>query len=223
MNIGQRKDSSRKSNPVSEAKAVLKAARLLRLHSISPRSSSISSIRRTNKKNEEECSSSRNRKIDEAASSRYRSSSSANKSVDSFPFSFTRIQDRNPHDVSNEINNVLRELKQIKQNIAKDIHVTKNMDNNLTTRIHSFMEACNLVLKDFDRGQPEHEIDYSASYEYKQQQNIDDGKKERQKTDMNLERASSLRNKFQTRERSLSTTSCGSSVRFDLSQNEFFD
>lgn len=143
--------------------------------------------------------------------------------MDSFPFSFTRIQDKNPcNDVSNEINNVFRELKQIKKNIAKEIHVTRNMNNNLTTRIHSFMEACNLVLKDFDR-QPEHEIDYSASYEYKQQQNIDDGKKERTKTAMNLERTSSLQNKFQTRERLLSTTSCGSSVRFDLSQNEFFD
>lgn len=217
MNISRSKDST-----INEAKAVLKAARLLRLQSISPSSSYDSysllcSTRKNKQQNEEEeCRSFRSSN----SALYHRSSSISDKNVDSLPSSsFARIHDKNCVSTNDDIHDVLQELKQIKQIIAKEIHVTKDIDNNLRTRIYSFMEACNLVLKEFDR-RPEHESDTSCySYEQNQQQNLD-GKK---KTSM-LRRKSSLRNKF-ARQRSLSTTSCGSSstVRFDLSQNEFFD
>lgn len=94
----------------------------------------------------------------------------------------------------------------------------KDMDISLHSRIQFFMEACNLVLKQFDR-QPEYKIDvYSKEFGHPQQ------KKEYAdytKRSTMPRRESSLRTQFR-KLKSLSSSSANSSVRFDLSQNEIF-
>ena len=200
MNIGRRIDSSR--NPINDAKAVLKEARLLRLSSIS----------RERGHAKKKVLPLKERRSSESSASSCTSTCSFNTSMNSFPiFAFAGIKDKNScsHDLPNDVSDIVRELKQIKQNIIKDMEVTKDMDIHLNSRIQSFMEACNLVLNQFD-GQSKYEIDlYSKN-------NVDDTRKKTLPR-----RESSFPTKYQ-RERSSSSASANSSVRFDLSQNEIF-
>lgn len=210
MNIGRRKDSS--SSPFNHAKAVLKEARLLRLSSISPRSSYYRDESTNKKVLLKERSS-------ESAS--FCSESSSKKRMNLFPpFSFAKIKDKKnivPHDLPNEIGDIVQELKQIKQNIVKDMKKTKEVDIDLNLRIQSFMEACNLVLNQFDK-QSEYEIDgYSKEIRHHQKNDVEDNDRDKSMP----RRKSSLRTNFQ-KQRSLSSVSANSSVRFDLSQNEIF-
>lgn len=204
MNVGRRREPG--SNPIDEAKAVLKEARLLRITTttISPRSSS-SRTQKGNKK---------------VRDSSWSSTASSNDSIHSFPLlSFAKIKtEKSPHRLPDNVGDIVQELKHIKHSIMEDMKMTKDIDINLHSRIQSFMEACNLVLNQFDR-QLEYDIDvHSKEFGHLQQKKEyeDDTKRPTMPR-----RKSSLRTQFR-KLKSLSSSSENSSVRFDLSQNEIF-
>ena len=195
MNTNNKLNTSSKDSFLTNTKAVLIEARLQRLSS--PVSSGYGNRNaaynwRTNRasnstKPKNISNKSINRTVHDARSSRATSCHQSSRSSSRSLFSAEATLD---------VDDILRELKQVKSNLMKDIEHKTSKDGrrkaSLTdteiNSIQSFMKACDLLLQSFDM-QPQHDAECENFERYERRQT--------------------------TRRR----RSC---VKFDLSQNEFF-
>lgn len=193
MNINNKLNTSSTDSFLVNTKAVLMEARLERLSSVSSdygkrtnAAYNLISRRASNNTTKTKNISNKSIHVHDARSSRANSCRQSSRSSSRSPFSAEATLV--------DVDDCLRELKQVKSNIMKEIESKKSkgsMKTSLTdsemNTIESFMKACELMLKSFDK-QPQHDAEECKFERYEKRQ----------------------------------TTRRRSCVRFDLSQNEFF-
>ncbi|GFH43815.1 predicted protein [Chaetoceros tenuissimus] len=191
MNMNYHRNVPSTDSLLNNSKAVLMEARLQRISSVSGygnRNAAYKNLNSSSRANKNTKSRNISNKSIDVTCHQTSNRSSRRQSTSRSLFS---AEAPIPH-----VDDILLELKQVKNNLIKDIESNKSKGRKNTScltdtelnSIHSFMKACDLMLESFDM-QPQHDAEYQFErYEKRQSP---------------------------TRRR----RSC---VKFDLSQNEFF-